>query len=112
MRITMSIKTALITGCSTGIGRALANEFLQQGYKVYATARSLNSLSNFQHPNLVALSLDVNNQSDIKHVVETINNDSGYLTVLVNNAGFAAMGPVAELRSEERRVGKECRLWW
>lgn len=97
----MSIKTALITGCSTGIGRALANEFLQQGYKVYATARSLNSLSNFQHPNLVALSLDVNNQSDIKHVVETINNDSGYLTVLVNNAGFAAMGPVAELSQEK-----------
>src|SRR5690554_2034314 len=101
MRLTMSIKTALITGCSTGIGRALANEFLQQGYKVYATARSLNSLSNFQHPNLVALSLDVNNQSDIKHVVETINNDSGYLTVLVNNAGFAAMGPVAELSQEK-----------
>ena len=49
----------------------------------------------------VALSLDVNNQSDIKHVVETINNDSGYLTVLVNNAGFAAMGPVAELSQEK-----------
>ena len=36
----MSIKTVLITGCSTGIGRALANEFLQQGYKVYATERT------------------------------------------------------------------------
>lgn len=97
----MLIKTVLITGCSSGIGRALTNEFLQQGYRVYASARSLTSLADMQHERLRTLSLDVNKQEDIDAAVAAIEQDSGYLSVLVNNAGFAAMGPVAELSQEK-----------
>lgn len=97
----MKPKTVLITGCSSGIGRALAKEFLQQGYKVYASARNVASLDDFKHERLTALSLDVNNSDDINTVVKAIEQDSGCLNVLVNNAGYAAMGPVAELSAEK-----------
>lgn len=97
----MSIKTVLITGCSSGIGYALVNEFLQQGYRVYASARSLASFTGIQHERLRTITLDVNNQEHIDAAVAAIEQDSGYLSVLVNNAGFAAMGPVAELSQEK-----------
>ncbi len=97
----MLIKTVLITGCSSGIGRALTNEFLQQGYRVYASARSITALVDLKHDRLRTLSLDVNNQADIDAAVAAIKQDSGYLNVLVNNAGFAAMGPISELSQEK-----------
>lgn len=97
----MNTKTVLITGCSSGIGRALTKEFLQQGYKVYASARNIASLNDLKHENLIALTLDVNSESDIKAVVTAIKQDCGYLSALVNNAGYAAMGPVAELTAEK-----------
>lgn len=97
----MSIKTVLITGCSSGIGRALAHEFLQQGCKVYASARSLESLAGLEHERLKTIPLDVNKQEEIDAAVTAIEQDSGYLSVLVNNAGFAAMGPVIELNQDK-----------
>lgn len=97
----MSIKTVLITGCSSGIGHALMNEFLLQGYRVYASARSLSSFTGMEHPRLRTFTLDVNHQADIDSAAAAIEQDSGYLSVLVNNAGFAAMGPVSELSQEK-----------
>lgn len=97
----MTIRTVLITGCSSGIGRALTNEFLQQGYKVYASARSVSALDDLHHPHLIKLTLDVNQPADIAAAMAAIEKDSGYLDILVNNAGYAAMGPVLELSPEK-----------
>lgn len=95
------IKTVLITGCSTGIGRALTEVFLQQGYRVYATARNTQSLNDLQHPELRPLAMDVNSDEDVAATMTAIEADSGYLNCLINNAGYAAMGPVTELTHDK-----------
>lgn len=96
----MSNKTVLITGCSSGIGRALTEAFLAQGFYVYASARNLDSLSDLQNNRLIPLAMDVNNASHIEAAVEQIRAQRGSLHCLINNAGYAAMGPVAELDTE------------
>lgn len=96
----MSEKSVLITGCSSGIGRALTEEFLRHGYRVYAAARNTDSLNNLTSDRLVPLAMDVNNPADIAAAVEQIQARSGQLNCLINNAGYAAMGPVAELTTE------------
>ena len=96
----MNTKTVLITGCSSGIGRALTEEFLRHGYLVYAAARNTDSLHNLTSEHLIPLQMDVNNADDITRVATTIRERSGHLHCLINNAGYAAMGPVAELSSE------------
>ena len=98
--MTMNTKTVLITGCSSGIGRALTEEFLCHGYLVYAAARNTESLANLTSEHLIPLQMDVNNADDITRVATTIRERSGHLHCLINNAGYAAMGPVAELSSE------------
>lgn len=96
----MNTKTVLITGCSSGIGRALTEEFLRHGYRVYAAARNTASLSNLTSDRLIPLPMDVNNADDIQQAVNLIREGSGHLNCLINNAGYAAMGPVAELSDD------------
>ena len=97
----MSARTVLITGCSSGIGRALTEEFLRHGFRVYAAARNTQSLSGLISDQLIPISMDVNNPDDIASTAETITNDGGKLDYLINNAGYAAMGPVVELSTED-----------
>ncbi len=89
-------KVALVTGASSGIGRALAVELQQQGYVVYATARKISDLSALTTAGFFALELDVNDQTAIDHAVNTITAQHGRLDLLINNAGFGAMGPVLD----------------
>ncbi|WP_420591183.1 SDR family oxidoreductase [Bacterioplanoides sp.] len=96
----MSARTVLITGCSSGIGRALTEEFLRHGFRVYAAARNTQTLADLTSDQLVPVSMDVNNPDDIAATVEVINKDSGKLDYLINNAGYAAMGPVVELSAD------------
>lgn len=101
----MTVKTVLITGCSSGIGRALTEAFLLRGYRVYAAVRTAGSLQDLQHAQLRELVLDVNDPDAIAAAMTHIEADSGYLNTLVNNAGFAAMGPVLEL--DEQRLQQQ-----
>ena len=96
-------KVVLITGCSTGIGRALAEAFHSEGYTTYASARKLDSLHALAEQGIHTLPLDVNNEGSIHAAMERIQNEQGQLDVLINNAGFAAMGPIAELPAEKLR---------
>jgi len=93
----MKLRTVLITGCSSGIGRALAEEFLRHGFHVYAAARNTDALSSLTDEHLTVVKMDVNNHDDINAAVEQIQQQHGQLDCLVNNAGYAAMGPVIEL---------------
>lgn len=96
----MTVKTVLITGCSSGIGRALTEAFLLRGYQVYATVRTAGSLQDLPQAQLRELVMDVNDPDAIAGTIARIKADHGYLNVLVNNAGFAAMGPVLELDNQ------------
>jgi NAD(P)-dependent dehydrogenase (short-subunit alcohol dehydrogenase family) len=88
---------ALITGCSTGIGRATAVELTKRGYEVVATARRPETLDDLDVAERLAL--DVDDDASVARVRSTV----GTVDVLVNNAGFGLEGavelvPLAEVR--------------
>jgi len=91
MKAPTATKTALITGCSSGIGAALALEFANMGVKVIATARKETDLRklNDMHQNITALPvdmLDTNSIAALRTEVDRIT--GGRLDFLVNNAGI------------------------
>lgn len=96
----MKLRTVLITGCSSGIGRALTEEFLRHGFHVYAAARNTDALSSLADEHLTVVKMDVNNHDDINAAVAHIQQQHGQLDCLINNAGYAAMGPVIELSDD------------
>ena len=93
----------LITGCSSGIGAALAREFHQRGHTVYATARRLESLASLQQAGLRTLALDVNDDASIAAAFALVQSEQGRLDVLVNNAGFSQVGAVLDLQRDDLR---------
>lgn len=101
----MTTKTVLITGCSSGIGEALCNEYLQHGFTVIATARNPESMSHLSHDNLIKHGLDVNDADSIESIrqlIEQLQEQNGLqLHSLINNAGYAAMGPLADMPSDD-----------
>ncbi|MFV8784314.1 SDR family oxidoreductase [Microbulbifer sp. SA54] len=90
-------RVALITGCSSGIGRELALALHRRGTIVIATARRAESLQELADLGIATEALDVNSQADISRVVHAIKTAYGRLDILVNNAGYGQMGPLLEL---------------
>lgn len=95
--------TVLITGCSTGIGRALAEEFHARGHTVYATARRIETLDALKARGIRVAALDVNDASSLSALVQRLQADAVTVDILVNNAGYGAMGPLAEFPLEDLR---------
>jgi len=87
---------ALITGCSSGIGRALADAFKAAGYLVWATARGAEDVATLASAGFTAVQLDVNDNAALEQLGERINREHGGLDVLINNAGYGAMGPLLD----------------
>ena len=83
----MSQPVALITGCSSGIGRALAEVFQQAGYQVWATARKAEDLAALSAAGFRAVELDVNDGLALGQLAERLKTEIGGLDVLINNAG-------------------------
>ncbi len=95
-------KTILITGASSGIGKATAKHFAAQGWNVAATMRNPakeNELDAIDKINLYQL--DVTNQSSIDSAYEQVINDFGTVNVVLNNAGYALMGPFEAASADE-----------
>lgn len=96
-------KTICITGCSSGIGAAMAQEFHRRGYVVYATARRIESLAELSDQGIRTLSLDVNNDESIAAAFAVIAREQEQIDVLVNNAGFSQVGALIDLSREDLR---------
>lgn len=92
-------KVVLITGCSTGIGRDLAQRLTQSGYTVAATARKMETLEPV--PAALKLQLDVTSQRSVDEAVARTIKQFGRIDVLVNNAGYALRGAVEEVPVEQ-----------
>ena len=99
----MSQPVALITGCSSGIGRALAEAFKAGGYRVFAAARKGADLEALSGTGFTAIKLDVNDAADIARASERLSAEAGRLDVLINNAGYGAMGPLLDGGAEAMR---------
>ena len=97
----MRPETVLITGCSSGIGRATAEAFLDDGWTVYATARDPDDIDGLgEHENCVVDELDVTDDSDVRNVVNRMLRNEDRIDCLVNNAGYAQFGPTEEVPVE------------
>ncbi|MCF6174014.1 MAG: SDR family NAD(P)-dependent oxidoreductase [Campylobacteraceae bacterium] len=102
----------LITGCSSGIGFYCAKELHQNGYKVYATARSQEDVKLLKKEGLTAFKLDVTNSEDIKKAISYIANDNNNkLDILFNNAGFGQPGALEDLSKNVLRVQFETNVF-
>jgi len=87
------MKTVVITGASSGIGKAAALLFLEKGWQVIATARNTDSLIDISaRENLVALQLDVTDNDSVNSFMKIINERNCYINALVNNAGYSVTG--------------------
>lgn len=95
-----SSQIALVTGCSGGIGLALARELKSQGYQVFATARQPGDLARLQAEGFGVFALDVNDPAQIIQVIQSLGHSVGRLDLLVNNAGYGAIGPVLDISPE------------
>jgi NAD(P)-dependent dehydrogenase (short-subunit alcohol dehydrogenase family) len=93
-------ETVLITGCSSGIGRETARVFLDDGWEVYATARNPADVQTLSDAGANIASLDVTDEDDVERVVERIVDEQGRIDCLVNNAGYAQLGPVEDVPIE------------
>jgi NAD(P)-dependent dehydrogenase (short-subunit alcohol dehydrogenase family) len=98
-------RAVLVTGCSSGIGRAAASLLAGAGWPVYASARRPESLKDLAALGCRLLALDVTDEDSMRRAVAVIEDDHGAVGVLVNNAGFSQSGametvPMAEVRRQ------------
>lgn len=93
----------LVTGCSSGIGRAAALDLLAAGHTVYATARRPETLTDLEAAGARVLALDVTDESSMTAAVATVEREHGRVGALVNNAGYGVYGPVEEVDLDDVR---------
>jgi NAD(P)-dependent dehydrogenase (short-subunit alcohol dehydrogenase family) len=94
----------LITGCSSGFGRALAEAALARGDRVAATARRPEALADLASDDVAIVALDVTRQDQVDAAVQAAIDRFGRIDVLVNNAGYGSMGAVEEIDLDDLRT--------
>jgi len=87
-------KAVLITGCSSGIGRATARRLAAGGWTVYATARRPESIADLDAAGCRTLALDVTDEDSMVAAVRAIEETHGAVGVLINNAGYSQSGAI------------------
>ena len=87
----------LVTGSSSGIGRATARRLLHAGHVVFATARQPETLADLAASGARTLALDVTDEASMAAAVTAVETEYGAVGTLVNNAGFGVYGPVEEV---------------
>jgi NADP-dependent 3-hydroxy acid dehydrogenase YdfG len=107
-------KVWFITGCSTGFGRELAKQLLENGYKVALTARNLDKVQDLvaiNPENALALNLEVTDKQQVTDSVAKAEEHFGRIDVLVNNAGIGYFGAAEESDEDEVRAMFETNFW-
>jgi len=94
-------KTVLITGASSGIGRATAEAFLDDDWQVWATARDEGDVADLADAGCETAKLDVTNPSACERVVADVVESAGRIDCLVNNAGYAQFGAVEDVSTAD-----------
>lgn len=105
------MKTALITGASSGIGKETAKLFIQNKFRVVATARNLDRMADLHKLGCLTVKMDVTDEASIQQAFALIQNQVGPIHVLVNNAGFSQNGFVEELTMDQLRYQFEVNVF-
>src|SRR4051794_26953739 len=101
----------LVTGCSSGIGRATAERLAARGYTVYATARRPEAISDLEARGCRVLALDVTDEESMQAAVTTVHDEHGAVGALVSNAGYSQSGAVEEVPMVEVRRQTETNVF-
>ena len=104
--LTNKLRTVLVTGTSSGIGRGLCQALIEKGYKVFGTVRNRKDATELKKEfgeNLDALLVDVTDEKQVIKAKERVQNylNGKPLTALINNAGIATLGPVEFLPTSD-----------
>ena len=94
----------LVTGCSSGIGRATALALAEAGHTVYATARRPETLADLEIAGAHILALDVTSEESMASAVKLIETEHGRVGALVNNAGYGEYGTIEETDLDKVRT--------
>ena len=103
-------ETVLITGASSGIGKATALYLAEKGFAVIGTSRSQERLTELQREasergvSVTGVEMDINSDADVGRVVPALIEERGAIDALVNNAGYGLWGPVQELSVAELKA--------
>ena len=108
----MTDRSVLITGCSSGIGRCVADGLAARGYRVFATARKPEDVERLQADGLESLPLDLSNSASIAAAVdEVLARTKGRLYALFNNGAYGQPGAVEDLARDVLREQFETNLF-
>lgn len=101
----------LVTGCSSGIGRATALALARGGRLVYATARRVEAISGLEAAGCRLLPLDVTDEASMVGAVRAVESDCGAVGSLVNNAGYSQHGALESLTMDRVRAQFETNVF-
>jgi NAD(P)-dependent dehydrogenase (short-subunit alcohol dehydrogenase family) len=104
-------RAALVTGCSSGIGRATAERLAAAGWTVYATARKPETLGELEARGCRTLALDVTDEASMRAAVEAVEGQHGAVGALVNNAGYSQSGAIETVPIEKVRAQFETNVF-
>ena len=108
----MSTRSVLITGCSTGIGRCLAEGLRTRGFRVFASARKAHDVDSLNRIGLESLQLDLDDSDSIRKAVdEVLTRTGGELYALINNGAWGQPGAVEDLSRDMLRRQFETNLF-
>lgn len=104
-------KVILITGASSGIGKASAQQLIAEGHKVYTAARRIDNMQDLKAAGGFPIQMDITDEADVQKVVDTIISKEGKIDVLFNNAGYAIYGSVEETSLDDARQQFEVNIF-
>jgi len=97
-----SNKFVLITGASSGIGRACTEYLALKGFKIYAGARKKVDIEALNRiPNVIGLNIDVTNEQSIQDAFNFVKNENSGLFAIINNAGIVSAGPLMDINTND-----------
>lgn len=104
-------KIILITGASSGIGKATAIQLAEKGATVYASARRLDKMEDLKSLGIQLVSMDVTNDISMQEVVNNILQQEGRIDVLINNAGYGSFGALEDVPLSEAKYQFEVNVF-
>src|SRR6218665_1011969 len=94
---TKNMKTVLVTGASSGIGKATAIYLAQNGYRVYGAARRIEKMQELKTFGIKPIALDVTNEGSMVACIDQIFKEAGHIDILINNAGSGFYGALEDV---------------
>lgn len=104
-------RTALVTGASSGIGKAIALKLLEEEFKVYTGARNEQSVLELEEKGAHFLRIDVTENESMENAVKRIEAETAGVDVLVNNAGYGHYGAIEDVPVDEARIQMETNVF-